>query len=252
MLLAKDFRKIALEGLQGNWIVAVLTGIVAGLLGAYTQAPVRVSFSSSGLQNVLEESEQFRNFVESDWFQPLLSFFFSFVLIFLVYAIICLLIGGMITLGYCQFYLNLLENRPVHVMDLFAHKNRWGKGLLLSILTSFMVSLWTLLLIVPGIIASYSYAMAPYILAEHTEMAPLEAIQESKRVMNGNKWRLFCLHFSFIGWKILAVFTGGIGFLVLNPYMEAANAAFYLEITKKTYSKPKETVWDDWNWNMNE
>lgn len=245
MLIAKDFRKTALESLQGHWGVAVATGLVAGLLGASTQVPVRMTFSSTGVQNVLENSEQFRNFVQSDWFQPLMSFFFSFVLIFFVYAIICLLIGGMITLGYCQFYLNLLQKRPVHVMDLFAHKNRWGKGLLLSITTSFCVSLWTLLLIIPGIVASYSYALAPYILTEHTEMSPIDAIGESKRLMKGNKWRLFCLHFSFIGWKIAVVFTGGIGFLVLNPYMEAANAAFYLEITKGQFYKEKEIFWEE-------
>lgn len=245
MLIARDFRNIALENLQGHWGTAIVTGLAAGLLGASTQVPVRITFSSTGVQNALENSEQFRNFVQSDWFQPLISFFFTFVIIFLVYAIICLLIGGMITLGYCQFYLNLLQKKPVHVMDLFAHKNRWGKGLLLSITTSFFVSLWTLLFIIPGIVASYSYALAPYLLTEHTEMSPLEAIRESKRLMKGNRWRLFCLHFSFIGWKILAVFTGGIGFLVLNPYMEAANAAFYLEITNGQFGRPKEIVWDE-------
>jgi len=87
------------------------------------------------------------------------------------------------------------------------------------------------LLIVPGIMASYSYAMTGYILAEHPELTAGEAIAQSKDMMAGNRWRLFCLQFSFIGWMLLSSLTFGLGNLALRPYQEAAYAAFYREVS---------------------
>ena len=103
-------------------------------------------------------------------------------------------------------------------------------GFILFLLEGLYIFLWTLLLIVPGIIASYRYAMAPFILAENPDMTPSEAIDASKEMMDGHKWELFCLDFSFFGWLLLNVLTLGLGSLVLNPYMNAARAAFYREV----------------------
>ena len=100
--------------------------------------------------------------------------------------------------------------------------------------------LWSLLFVIPGIYASYGYAMTPYILMENKEMTANEAIRASKELMNGNRFRLFCLEISFIGWALLALFlTAGIGFLWLVPYMEASFAAFYREIKAEKYGREK-------------
>ena len=88
-----------------------------------------------------------------------------------------------------------------------------------------------MLFIIPGIIANYSYAMTGFILAEYPEMTAGEAIERSKEMMDGNRFRLFCLQLSFIGWSILCSFTFGIGNLWLRPYRQAATAAFYREIS---------------------
>ena len=98
-------------------------------------------------------------------------------------------------------------------------------------LQSIYIILWSLLFIIPGIVASYSYAMTEYILAEDPELTATEAISRSKQMMYGNHWRLFCLEFSFIGWSILCSFTLGIGNLWLTPYKQAAIAAFYREVS---------------------
>lgn len=95
--------------------------------------------------------------------------------------------------------------------------------------------LWSLLFIIPGIIAAYSYAMTGYILAEDPELTAGEAISRSKEMMSGNRFRLFCLQFSFIGWEILSALTLGIGNLWLRPYKQAAVAAFYREISGTEY-----------------
>ena len=73
--------------------------------------------------------------------------------------------------------------------------------------------------------------MTNYILAENPEMSASEAINLSKQMMDGNKWRLFCLRLSFIGWDILCGLTLGIGYLWLNPYKQTAEAVFYREVS---------------------
>ena len=72
--------------------------------------------------------------------------------------------------------------------------------------------------------------MAPYILYENPGMRPMAALKASKELMRGNKWRLFCLQFSFTGWALLCALTAGIGYLWLCPYQETAQASFYRQI----------------------
>ena len=91
--------------------------------------------------------------------------------------------------------------------------------------------LCSLLLVITGIVAGFSYAMTPFILAEHPEMTAREAIRASKQMMKGNKWELFCLHVSFFGWHVLCALSFNIGYIWLNPYMNAAYAAFYRRVS---------------------
>lgn len=91
--------------------------------------------------------------------------------------------------------------------------------------------LWSLLLIIPGIAASYSYAMAPYIPMEDPDCSGSESLKRSKELMQGHRAELFFLDLSFIGWELLAILTLGVGFLWLNPYVYAARAAFYRNLS---------------------
>ena len=77
--------------------------------------------------------------------------------------------------------------------------------------------------------------MTDYILAENPELTASQAIEKSKTMMYGNRWRLFCLRFSFIGWDLLCSLTFGIGYLWLTPYKQAAEAAFYRDISGTEY-----------------
>lgn len=87
--------------------------------------------------------------------------------------------------------------------------------------------LWTLLLIIPGIMKAFSYALTPYIIMDEPELTARQAITRSCEIMQGRRWKLFCLSLSFIGWGILSILTFGIGILWLVPYMNASVAAFY-------------------------
>lgn len=94
-------------------------------------------------------------------------------------------------------------------------------------LVNLFTFLWTLLLIIPGIMKAFSYALTPYIIMDEPKLTARQAITRSCEIMQGRRWKLFCLSLSFIGWGILSLLTFGIGFLWLAPYMNASFAAFY-------------------------
>ena len=162
-------------------------------------------------------------------------------------------------LGYARFNLNLADGRDAALSDLASQKHRLWDGFCMNFLQGLYVALWSLLLFIPGVVKAYSYAMTPYIMAEHPGLTANEAITESRRIMDGNKWRLFCLDLSFLGWELLCTlpmligfslvffFTHSAdtvlvllillsiplsaGFFFLHPYEEAAWAIFYRDIT---------------------
>lgn len=104
-------------------------------------------------------------------------------------------------------------------------------------LTGIYIFLWTLLLIIPGIVKSYSYSMTGYVLKDHPELSFDAAIERSMLLMQGHKMDLFILHLTFIGWALLSLFTFGIGILWLLPYMEATQVQFYEDIKEDMESK---------------
>jgi len=104
----------------------------------------------------------------------------------------------------------------------------------LGLLRAVLTALWTLLLIVPGICASYSYRMSFYLLADHPDWSPWRAISESKRLMYGHRWRLACMDASFIGWFLLVGVTWGLAGIFVTPYFATANAAFYEDLLDRT------------------
>ena len=109
----------------------------------------------------------------------------------------------------------------------FGAFNRYGRMLGASLLVAVLTFLWSLLLIVPGIIKAYSYALTPYLVHDHPEMSEFDCLKRSQQLMKGYKWKLFLLDLSFIGWILLGIITLGIGMLWVNPYMATAHAEFY-------------------------
>lgn len=138
-----------------------------------------------------------------------------------------LLVSGALTLGLVSCFVKLVRNEPFQFENLFDGFRNFLSALILQLLIGIFTLLWFLLLIIPGIIAYYRYAMAFYILNDYPEMGAKAALEASKQMMVDYKWKLFCLHFSFIGWGLLSILTIGIGFLWLIPYMNAAQANFY-------------------------
>ena len=235
MKCAKDFRAEARAALKSHWLSAVLAGIIAAIFGGcIISGPSGGSGTASSSGADASLGEAIANFEAT---APVLFTVFSIIAVIIaVFAVISLVLGGAVSLGYAKYNLNLIDGNTANVEDLISQFNRIGDGFVMRFLTVLYTVLWSLLLVVPGIIAVYSYSMAPYILYENPGMKAKEAIKASKALMKGNKWRLFCLEFSFIGWGFLSALSLGVGMLFLRPYIEAAGAAFYRDIKAKLNS----------------
>ena len=114
-------------------------------------------------------------------------------------------------------------------------KNAYLGAVKTMIVRDIFLFLWTLLLIIPGIIKGYAYSMVPYILADNPNIGVSRAIELSNNMTHGEKLNIFVLDLSFLGWILLTVVTCGIGMLFLAPYMEATKAELYAALKDKAY-----------------
>ena len=245
MKYAEDFRKIARDALRGKWGIAVIAGIIATLLGGTGQGgpefkiQMKESVATLNFEFLGQTIYSTGGGLDSDIGIFLARYGGFFLIATLVFALIYLFLGSVVGIGHSRFHLSLVDQERTGIEQLFGYFPHWKTAVCTRVLKRVYVFLWSLLFVIPGIVANYSYSMTDYILAEHPEMTASEAIAASKEMMKGNKWRLFCLRISFIGWAFLCIFTLGIGNLWLNPYQYVSEAAFYREIsgTEKNYSE---------------
>lgn len=233
---ASDYRAIARRALTGFWGVALGVTLLAALLGGVSGG---ISFNFN--INLSENNFSF----DSDWYHfsrhyapEFLHVLWQLTPLFAFLSMLSLvqfIIGGAVQIGLCRFYLHRLDGRPAEVSDLFSAFDIFGRALWLRILMGLKIFAWSLLFLIPGIVAAFRYAMAPYILAENPQLTAEQAIELSKQMMDGKKGDLFVLHLSFIGWALLAGLTFGIGLLWLNPYMGMAETAFYRSVAPSVY-----------------
>ena len=138
-----------------------------------------------------------------------------------------LILGGPLDLGLAIYFISLKRKKSAQMEDLFRGFSSFERALVLHIVRMIFVILWSLLFVIPGIVAALRYSMAMYILHDNPELSGMDALNQSKEMMDGRKGKLFGLYLSFIGWAILCLFTLGIGYLWLVPYMKASEANFY-------------------------
>jgi len=177
-----------------------------------------------------EEGEQIV-VTNPEFFEQLYAILLLSLPYILLTTFIALVIGSTVKVGHAKFYLDLTDAYPPSIGTLFAYFRRWGTAVLTELLKFVIIFFGIILFLVPGIIAAYSLSMTPYIIAENDGIKVIDAMKESHRIMRGNRFRLFCLHCSFIGWILLSVLTFGIGLLWVNPYINAACTDFYRSIT---------------------
>ncbi len=142
-------------------------------------------------------------------------------------SLITLVITGPLMLGLVVVFSKLIKGEKAEIANLFDGFKNFVNSFLLYILNSLFTLLWSLLFVIPGIVMSYAYSMSFYILKDNPELSANEARKQSIEMMRGNKWRLFCLDLSFIGWALLSILTFGILMLWVSPVQQASHAAFY-------------------------
>ena len=216
----QEYKNASLAALKGNWAQAVVTSIVLMAVTYLFSGPY-LYVDVVGLDQLIVTSPKLV------W-GSLGLLYFGLVFIYMPMFV-----------GYSNATLALYEEGDNRLLSNTMSgtfrpyfRNVWG-----MFLAGFFIFLWTLLLIIPGIIKAFAYAMTPYILKEYPELSANQAINLSKKMMKGHKFDLFWLILSFIGWSILNVFTLGIGTLWLYPYMYTSTAAFYQDVKKEYLTK---------------
>lgn len=190
MLVAKDFRHDAWNKLSGKWGTVVVAALIQFLIMGAIGAII--------------------------YFIP-----------YAVGEVLSLILIGPFEYGWAILSLNIIRERDISFNQFFDGFKDFVRSFLLGLINFAFTFLWTLLLIVPGIIAALSYSMSYYILLDNPHMSANEARKASVEMMKGHKWRLFCLQASFIGWYCLCVITVGIFSLWIAPYVHTAMAGFY-------------------------
>ncbi len=229
-----EFKNEALAALRGNWGKVILATLVYAIIACIITGPA--VYTSIEMQNYVQEnvgphtSLRSMSAMLTDPAYQLLSSHSNAASSLMMLLEIFILFP--VALGYANALRRLLVSGDNEILGntvSIATTGYWHKvwGMLLMYI---LTVLWSLLLIIPGIIKAFSYAMTPYILEENPELSASEAIHRSRMMMRGHKFDLFWLYLSFIGWGILCIFTFGIGYLWLAPYVETAQAAFYEEV----------------------
>lgn len=197
MKTINEYKDMALQSLEGNWTRAAVASLITfALLDIFGSSP-------------------------SLFLDPVPSLVGQGVIVFLLLPL---------AWGYAVFFLRLIHHENIDYGRLFDGFSDYFRIFVAELLKGVYVLLWSLLLIIPGIIKTYSYAMTEFILKDNPEMSGEQAICESMRLMQGHKTQLFLLDLSMIGWLILSLLTLGIGLLFLYPYYYTAHAHFYEDL----------------------
>ena len=198
MILRSELKQNAKNQLKNNWGLAIGIIIVCTLISCIPNLLVEINDESLAIAIII--------------------------------PIITLVITGPLTIGQCKFFINLANRSNPKFSDLWYGFNNILKAIGVTLLVGIIVSIGTILLIIPGIILSFMYSQAYYIMAENLEMSIIDCLKESSRIMKGHKMDLFVLELSFLGWVILMGITFGIAGLYVLPYYSATLTNFYLEI----------------------
>lgn len=216
MKINSEIRAAAREELNGNWGSPVLATLIMFVICGIAQGLYNTTFydHTTGLISL----------------PPLFWPRASVGLLIEIFVILPLSFG--FTIAFLRF---IRGEKDEVINNMFGEFKNYSRALVVPLLTAVFTFLWLLLFIIPGIIKAYSYAMSCYIAKDHPELDADSCIEESMRMMDGHKMDLFLLDLSFIGWAFLCIFTCGIGFLWLVPYVQTSHAIFYKELKAELY-----------------
>ena len=202
---SKNLRTLGRNALQGKWKVAIIAVIVY-LLCIQLPPIIFDNLFGTNIGSVFT-SNGYTYGMNADTYAQFYNNMPEYCFLSSIYVI---LVTGALELGISLFFLATFRKHDVQVTDIFLGFEKFGKALGLFLFQSLFIFLWTLLFVVPGIIASIRYSQAFFILADDPTKGIRQCMDESKAMMKGNKAKYFCLGLSFIGWMILCSIPSGI------------------------------------------
>lgn len=227
MISISLLKKKALLNLKKNWLNPIILILLFGIIS------IAMVLASSAILLILPVIVGFLSslFIDNNSaiiLSEIIHYIFSFSATILLFPL---------TLGYIIYFLMFAKRQKPTISNLFdGYKKSFANSILATLLMYIYIFLWSLLLIIPGIIKYFSYSMTYYIIADNPNIKASDALRKSKKMMNGHKWKYFLLELSFLGWAVLSIFTCGIGLLWLTPYIETTKANFYLTL-KEIYEE---------------
>ncbi|SCW39363.1 Protein of unknown function [Ruminococcaceae bacterium YRB3002] len=185
-----------------------------------------------------QEKEQLQEYIDSIFNPTSIALGFAGLLISLVISIFKaaynIFVTNPLTVGYNYYFMQQREG-SIDFKNLFSGfmGGKYMSRVKVMFFHSLYIFLWSLLFVVPGIIKSYSYYMVPYILADNPDISKDRAFEISMKTMDGEKFDLFVLQLSFIGWQLLGLLCCCVGIYFVNPYVQATMCEFYLVMRQK-------------------
>ena len=234
--------------LRNYWICVVAALILTLLIGNGTSASGNSGNDSQNSTTSISEFSASSGHLNVESFAERLTPLGPIKFVFTVFSGIVLLFIGLafilirifvlapFEVGGARFFLeNSMQKAGLGTMLFGFQYGYYGKTVWTLFLKNLYIFLWSLLLLIPGIVKSYEYYMVPYLLADYPEISTEDAFRISREMMNGEKWNTFVLDLSFIGWKILSSISFGlVGFFYANPSEYATDAELFL-VLKQNY-----------------
>ena len=207
---SKNLRTLGRNALKENWRKGILAVLVYTLIISVPTSILNVLFGI----NPLESYSTYSVSMDTSLYSTLYSSMPEYSFLGSIYSI---LVTGPLNLGIALFFLAMFRKQIVEVSDIFMGFERFAKAIGLAVYMGIFITLWTLLFIIPGIIAAIRYSQAFFILADDPEKGIRQCMNESKAMMRGNKMKFFCLTISFIGWVLISAIPAA----VLNAVSDA-------------------------------
>lgn len=229
---------------QRNYVSCLLVSLITMILGGGM-----VSYSVGVNYGNEQKAMQFQSYEEMyEYISNLISqippymiriFLISFAVAMVFAYAVAILVSNVVTVGCNRFFLENREHKTEIVKMFYGFSNgRYSKSVVTMFLRSLYVFLWSILFLIPGIIKSYAYMLVPYILAENPDLDNKRVFALSEEMMRGHKWEAFVLGFSFIGWNLISVISGGIvGTFYVAPYINATYAEYYTALKAEAKAK---------------
>ena len=202
-----------------------LAGVILSALGMLISTLTSYLMGMDRLATALTNAARFgTEAVEQAYLSFLEHYSVSGFAIALVVAL--RIMSYMVSVGFVIFALHISRDEKAEFGNLFDGFGLFFRVLWLGILEGLLIFLWSLLLVVPGIVAAYRYRQALYLLLDHPERSAWQCLRESSALMSGHKWELFVLDLSFLGWAMLSAMFAPVS-IWLDPYRAITNAGFY-------------------------